>query len=134
MARGSKSQDAGTAWDTMPLWMSRFATAVFARLPAEEAVTYAGTAYHVLRTLTLEEAEIVFRESWLDPASYTVLRTWQLRLQAGAFAGVLPEQVLQQSLDMVLRGIDAARPTRSLRTTTPTWHPGRFAHMPSAVR
>ena len=124
--------------DTEPLWLTRLRDALLAPdvLPAiDEAFVHAGTRYLCHRALTYSaDNRLLFRELWLDPATYRLQQSWTQELEAGAFVGDIPEGVWRQTVAQVVRWLNQARPQGYTRERPAAWLPHRFAHSPRTPR
>lgn len=120
---------------TGPSWLLRLRDAVFAHLPAkEEAFVVEDVTYLCRREIDSIGEHLLFRESWLNPFTLDVVHSWHLEIQAGAFAGYIPDKVFEQQLEVLVRGINAQRPRKTPAPRETAFLPHRFAHRPANGR
>jgi hypothetical protein len=121
--------DSGAPTLPSPPWLVRLREGLFARLPeTEEHFTYEGETYVCHRRVDDDGAHLTFYETWLDPQTYRPKRTWRQEIEAGAFAGVLPEAVFQQMVERLVLWLNMARPQTTVIQRRPDFLPHRFAH------
>jgi hypothetical protein len=129
MPRRSTRLPAALATD--PAWLTRLRTAVFAVLPAlDETFKVGSTTYLCQRLLTDQGATVLYSEKWLDPQTYAIKRAWSLPLEAGPFAGPVPEPVFRQQVACLLAAIAVTREGLERPALPPPFLPYRYAHRP----
>jgi hypothetical protein len=120
-----------------PPWLPHVRELLFASegFPAlDEAFAYQGKTYVCRRTLTDEGGRLVFAEAWVDPDTYQAVTTWRQEIEAGAFAGAVPESVLRQQVAQLVQWLQLARPHTMVRERPAEFTPQRFAHHPRGRR
>jgi hypothetical protein len=120
-----------------PPWLPHVRELLFAceDLPEmDEAFTYQGKTYVCRRTLTDEGGRLLFAETWIEPETYRAVKTWRQEIDAGAFAGVIPETVLRQMVARLAQWLQMARPQTSVRERQAEFAPQRYAHRPRERR
>jgi hypothetical protein len=113
-----------------PPWLTRLRDALLAddTLPAvDEAFTHEDVRYVCHRRVDYDHIRLTFHEVWLDPQTYRPAKSWQAELEAGAWAGPVPESVFRQQVVVLVTWLNDSRPrTQPLRFPL-SWLPGRFA-------
>ena len=122
--------DAHYAPDPEPSWLVRLRDAVLRRgmLPeTDEAFVHEDVPYVCHRAITYDRSTLMYREEWLEPHTYRSQKVWTADLEAGAWAGALPETVFQQQVATLVQWLNALRPRARRIERQPDWQPGRFA-------
>lgn len=116
-----------------PHWLLRLRAAVFAH-PAmperDEAFTHDEQTYMAERSIEMDSGRLFFHEVWRDPFTYRPAKTWQHEIEAGAFAGAIPEPIFQQQVAVMVQWLTLARPRRQPRERQEPFTPQRFAAHP----
>jgi hypothetical protein len=112
-----------------PPWLIRLREDIFARVPADvPAWAWDGVVYHCTRAVRDTPQALRFEEVWHDPVTFAVQHRWALPIQAGAFAGLHDARAWAQSVEVILQGIEHARPHLHVpRVQERAFDPGRFA-------
>jgi hypothetical protein len=117
--------------DPAPPWLVRLREALLApeTLPeTDEHFVWDDVAYICHRHLDYDETgRLLYKEEWLEPQTYRSQKLWTLEIEAGAFAGSLPETVLRQQVAVLVAWLHASRPTAVVRERPAQFSPQRFA-------
>ena len=121
-----------------PPWLARLRAAVLRAgvLPeTDEAFVHEDVPYVCHRRLDYDATgRLLYREEWLEPATYRSQKVWTADVEAGAFAGAVPETVFAQHVATLVQWLNIVRPRSVVRERTPDWQPGRFAKAPQRRR
>jgi hypothetical protein len=117
--------------DLAPPWLLRLREALLApaTLPeTDEHFVWEEVPYICHRRLDYDETgRLHYKEEWLEPHTYRSQKLWTLEIEAGAFAGWLPESVFRQQVAVLVEWLNASRPKAVVRERPATWAPHRFA-------